>query len=73
MFVFGPGDGADTVTDFTSGTDRIDLTGLDIDSVDDVAMTTGDDGVTLDLSDLGGGSILLADLTAVPDAGDFLV
>ena len=26
MFVFGPGDGADTVTDFSSGTDKVDLT-----------------------------------------------
>ena len=36
-------------------------------------MTTGDDGVTTDLTDIDGGSILLADLTTVLDAGDILV
>ena len=73
VFVFGPGDGADTVTDFSSGTDKIDLTVFDIESVDDVDMTTGDNGVTVDLTDIDGGTILLAGLTTLPDAGDFLV
>ena len=36
-------------------------------------MTTGDDGVTLDLTDIDGGTLLLAGLTTLPDAGDFLV
>ena len=73
VFVFGPGDGADTVTDFSSGTDRIDLTEFEIESVDDVTMTTGDDGVTVDLTDIDGGTVLLADLTTLPDTGDFVV
>ena len=73
VFVFDPGDGVDTVTDFSAGTDKLNLTAFDIDSVNDITMTTGDDGVTIDLSDIGGGSILLADLTDIPDAGDFLV
>ena len=73
VFVFGPGDGADTVTDFSSGTDKVDLTAFEIESVEDVAMTTGDDGVTIDLVDIDGGSILLADITTLPDGGDFLV
>ena len=73
VFVFGPRDGADTVTDFSSGTDKIDLMAFDIESVEDVTMTAGDDGVTLDLADIDGGTVLLADLTTVPDAGDFLV
>ena len=72
-FVFGPGDGADTVTDFTSGTDRIDLTGFEIERVEDVVMTAGDDGVMIDLANIGGGTILLEDLTVLPEAGDFLV
>ena len=72
-FVFGPGDGADTVTDFSGGTDRIDLTGFDIERVEDVSMTVGDDGVTIDLADIGGGTVLLAELTVLPEAGDFLV
>ena len=73
VFVFGPGDGADTVTDFSSGTDRIDLTAFDIESIEAFAMTAGDDGVTLDLTGIDGGTVLLADLTTLPDAGDFLV
>ena len=73
MFVFGPGDGADTVTDFSSGTDKIDLTAFGIESVEDLDMATGDDGVTIDLTDVDGGTVLLAGLTALPEAGDFLV
>ena len=73
VFVFGPGDGADTVTDFSSGSDRIDLTGFEIESVDELDMTATDDGVTIDLADIGGGSILLAELTTQPESGDFLV
>ena len=73
VFVFGPGDGADTVTDFSSGTDKLDLTAFDIESIEDVDMTTGDEGVTVDLSAIDGGSLLLAGLTTLPDAGDFLV
>ena len=73
VFVFGPGDGADTVTDFSGGTDKIDLTAFDIESIEAVDMTTGDEGVTVDLSAIDGGTILLAGLTTVPEAGDFLV
>ena len=73
VFVFGPGDGVDTVTDFSSGTDKVDLTAFEIESVDEIVMDTGDDGVTVDLTDIDGGTILLAGLTTVPDAGDFLV
>ena len=71
--MFGPGDGADTVTDFASGTDKVDLTAFEVESVDDVSMATGDDGVTIDLTDIDGGSILLADITTLPAAGAFLV
>ena len=73
MFVFGPGDQTDTVTDFSSGTDKVDLAAFDIESIDELSMTAGDDGVTIDLGDIDGGTILLADLTTLPDAGDFLV
>ena len=73
VFVFGPGDGSDTVTDFRSGTDKIDLTAFDIEGIDAFSMTFGDDGVTLDLAGIDGGTVLLAGLTVLPDAGDFLV
>ena len=73
VFVFGPGDQTDTVTDFSIGTDKIDLTAFGIESVEDLDITTGDDGVTVDLTDVDGGIVLLADLTTLPEAGDFLV
>ena len=73
VFVFGPSDGADTVTDFSSGTDKVDLTAFEIESVEDLDMATGDEGVTVDLGDSDGGTILLAGLTTLPDAGDFWV
>ena len=73
VFVFGPGDQTDTVTDFSSGTDKLDLTAFDIEGIDDISMTTGDDGVTIDLGDIDGGTVLLAGLTTLLDAGDFLV
>ena len=61
------------MTDFSRGTDKVDLTAFGIESVEDVTMTSGDDGVTIDLTDVDGGTILLADLTTLPEAGDFLV
>ena len=51
----------------------LDLTGFEIDNIEDVAMTAGDDGVTIDLFEFGGGAILLADITTLLGAGDFLV
>ena len=61
------------MTDFSRGTDKVDLTAFGIESVEDVTMTSGDDGVTIDLTDVDGGTILLADLTTLPEAGDFVV
>ena len=71
--MFRPGDQTDTVTDFSTGTDKVDLTAFEIESIEEIAMATGDDGVTVDLTDIDGGTILLADLTTLPEAGDFLV
>ena len=73
IFPFGPQNGTDTVTDFTSGTDKIHLKQYDIETIDDVTMTVGDDGVTIDLTDMDGGTVLLAGLTELPDAADFLI
>ncbi|MDE0332266.1 MAG: calcium-binding protein [Nitrospinae bacterium] len=75
MFVFGPGNGSDTITDFVPGEDRINLTGYSgITGFDDLAITETDGGVTIDLSAYGGGSIKLEGLSAGDlDAGDFLL
>ena len=53
------------MTDFSAGTDKVDLTAFDIEGIEDLDMTTGDDGVTVDLGDIDGGTILLADLTTL--------
>ncbi len=74
VFVVGPGEGQDTVTDFTDGEDRIDLTAFGLAGMDDLTTTTTTDGVALDLTDSGGGTILLADFAmANLDATDFIV
>lgn len=72
-FVFAPGGGDDVVADFAADTDRLDLTAFGLDDINDLTMTSGDDGVTIDLTDMDGGTILLADVTTLPDVGDFLV
>ena len=74
MFVFAPGNGNDTITDFAHGEDRINLTEFSgISGFDDLTVTVDDGGVTIDLSAHGGGAIMLEGLgIADLDAGDFL-
>lgn len=72
-FVFAPGHGADTVEDFATGMDRIDLAAFDLDENFRLDFVFQDDGVLLDLTDVDGGTILLAGLDSLPDYGDFIV
>ena len=73
VFVFEAGHGADTITDFTSGRDLIDLTALGVRGFAAVSARSVPGGVRLDLSDQGGGTILLRGLDIDDlDAGDFL-
>ena len=73
VFVFAPGDGEDMVTDFGRDVDRIDLTAFDLESMDDLTITSGADGVTIDLTAHAGGTILLAGFELADlDATDFL-
>ena len=61
-FVFDPEDGSgnDTITDFTQGEDLIDLSAFStISGFSDLTFTSDDEGVTLDLTALGGGNELL--------------
>ena len=59
-FVFAPGHGDDLVRDFGYGDDRIDLTRFEeIESFADLTLSRADTGVTIDLSEQGGGAITL--------------
>ncbi len=73
-FVFALGSGADTITDFTDGDDKIDLSAFaDITSVDDLSMDQREGDVVIDLSSQGGGSITLQDFVIADlDASDFI-
>ena len=63
-FVFAPGNGNDVITDFINGQDRIDLSAFTgVTSFDDLTVTAGNDGVTIDLSEHDGGTILLLGLS----------
>ena len=73
-FVFAPGNGDDTITDFTDGDDKIDLSAFaDIASVDDLSMDQREGNTVIDLSGQDGGTIIVSDFDiANLDASDFL-
>ena len=72
-FVFAPGHGADTIVDFDTGVDSIDLSAFSLDENFQFDFITQDNGVVLDLADVQGGTVLLAALDSLPDYGDFIV
>ena len=72
-FVFGPDNGDDVVVNFTDGEDLIDLSDFaTISGFSDLTITSVDNGVRIDLTALGGGTILLqgADINDL-NADDF--
>ena len=78
-FVFQQGHGNDRIELFKNGEDKIDLSAFtEITSVDDLTITTTDDGVVIDLTEHGGGTILFATNSADSidvadlDASDFV-
>lgn len=74
LFVFEPGENEeDIITDFGRGNDRIDLRAFNLEDIDDVSLFSASDGINLDLSDVGGGTVLLANVTILPETDDFLV
>ena len=61
-FIIAAGGGNDTVLDFGNGEDRIDLTAFaEIQSVEDLDIQQQDNGVVIDLSAHGGGTVTLQD------------
>ncbi len=74
LFVFEPGENEeDIITDFGRGNDRIDLRAFNLEGIEDVSLFSASNGINLDLGDVGGGTILLANVTTPPDMDDFLV
>ena len=72
-FIFGAGHGDDRILDFTNGEDLIDLSAFGLSGFDEVTISSISDSVKIDLTEHGGGTILLqhfdiADL----DVNDFL-
>ncbi len=73
-FTFGPAHGNDTITDFTDGEDRIDLSGFSaISDFSDLTVTSDGDDAVIDLTAHGGGTIRLEGFDASNlDTADFL-
>ena len=72
-FIFASGHGEDTITGFRDGRDLIDITAFGLPDFDDLDVSPDPDGVIIDLSEHGGGTILLEgfDIAGL-DAADFL-
>ena len=72
-FIFDLGHGMDTITDFRNGQDLIDISAFGLSGLDDLALASVADSVSIDLADHGGGTILLEGFDiANLDATDFL-
>ena len=73
-FVYAPGHQDDTISHFADGEDRIDLTAFSsIMSYSDLTVTSDTNGVTVDLTVHGGGTILLQGFDVDDlDASDFV-
>ena len=72
--MFRPDDGNDVIVDFTNDVDLINLEELDLSrGYADVSASAVSGGVRIDLSDHGGGTILLQNFDLADlDASDFL-
>ena len=73
-FVIAPGGGTDTIMDFTSGEDRIDLSAFAaIATIGDLTLEQQEENLVIDLADRDGGSIILQgfDIAGL-DAHDFI-
>ena len=72
-FVFDAGHGDDYIYGFTDNEDLIDLSAFNLSGFDDLTISSNSNGVKIDLSDYGGGTILLYqfDINDL-DAADFL-
>ena len=73
-FAFVAGNGADVVGDFSVAGDLIDLSGFaGITGFGDLTITGESDGVVIDLSEFGGGTVKLQDVTLADLSADHFV
>ena len=73
VFGFDFGHGDDIITDFTDGDDLIYLGAFGLSGFDELVVASDSDGVTIDLTAHGGGTILLEGFAIADlDAGDIL-
>ena len=74
VFIFNVGHGNDRILDFTNGEDQIDLSAFNLSGFGDLTTSFESNTVTIDLSEHGGGTILLAEFDIADlDAADFLL
>lgn len=76
VFVIGRGSGDDLVADFQDGFDIIDLRAFHVNAFGAAGLrvTDGAGGILLDLTELGGGTMVLRGMTAgMLDSGDLLI
>ena len=74
IFIFETGHGYDTIHDFTDNEDRIDLSAFNLSGFDDLTITSIPGRLKIDLSEHGGGDILLRDFDMADlDATDFIL
>lgn len=72
-FVFAPDHGADTISDFAIGVDRIDLTAFDLPDNYQIEVILQDDGMVLDLTDVNGDTVFFTGLDTLLNSGDYLI
>ena len=73
VFVFDTGHGDDTILDFADDEDQIDLSAFSLSGFDELTITSILDSVKIDLTEHGGGTILLQNFNITDlDATDFL-
>ena len=73
VFVFVPGTYEDTITDFTLGEDKIDLTAFGLDTLENLVAVTTDNVVVLDSDLLDGVSVVLEGLTSSEISDDHFI
>lgn len=72
-FIFGAGHGDDRILDFTNDEDQIDLSAFNLSGIDALTITSISDSVEIELTEHGGGAILLQNFDIADlDAADFL-